>query len=1204
MSESRKLSHFLMGEQHRLVQCAEILLQKGHDIYGIITAKPSIQRWAKENDLHHITPDDDVLGLLKQKPFDIFFSCYNFWPVTSEILTLPRKYAINFHDSPLPSYAGVNATNWALINGEIFHGITWHVMTDVIDAGDILKQATFPITDEDTALTLNAKGYEKSIELFAELVDELAEGREKPMQQDLGGRSYFPRWKRPSAACTLDWSRSAEDIDALCRALDFGSYPNPLGLPKAFLGDQWFIVKQVEILGSEASVAPGTITRANKEKINVATKTWQVALREFTSFNGESLSPSDFLRKSGLKAGDMLPILDDERADAITRINTALSRHEDFWIERLASLEPIEVAYAKRRALKPGKRRYQEARFSTPVPVLAKQGIPVKPGDCILAAFTLYLSRIGGKENFDVSFRDFSLQEKLAGNEDLFASHVPLRVDAEYEQKFEDYCQAIQEQIESTRSHGSFARDLVLRDPTLRETLTQDVSPRLPVALERVQRLSDYRPGCDAELVVVIPDDGGESLWLYDEVYDRRSIDRMSQQFTVLLNDIAVGPHESIGKLSIVPEKESRMLLTEWHGPCLEYPQDTCLHHRFEAQVERTPDAEALVFEDEGMTYGQLNRRANRIAHKLRALGVGPETLVGLCVERSLDMVVGIIGILKAGGAYVPLNPAYPQERLAFMLEDTQASVVLTQQTLLDRVPSTSAEILCLDTFDSESTPDDSIADANLRSGAKPENLAYVIYTSGSTGKPKGVLITHGNVTRLFDATESWFNFGREDVWTLFHSYSFDFSVWEMWGALLYGGRLLVIPHDISRSPSEFYKLLVRERVTVLNQTPSAFLQLIQAEETIEPDSDLALRFVIFGGEALDLQSLKPWIKRHGDTNPQLVNMYGITETTVHVTYRPLTAEDIQTAPGSVIGVPIPDLQLYVLDRNLRPVPIGVAGELFVGGAGLARGYLNRPELTEERFIPDPFSKNPGARLYKTGDIARYFLNRDLEYLGRADHQVQIRGFRVEPGEIETVLTEHETVGQTAVLVREDRPGDQRLVAYFVPPSDQTVSITELRDHLRGKLPDYMIPHHFVKMATMPLTINGKVDRRALPPPSQDHQLKETYVKPRNEVEKNVAAIWKELLQVNNIGIRDSFFELGGHSLLLAKMLTRLKESFDNALSIVDLFRYPTIETLAKFLAQEQKDASFFAATHDLVQKQRDSLRRQKRLAATRGGSP
>ncbi|NER47173.1 MAG: amino acid adenylation domain-containing protein [Symploca sp. SIO1A3] len=553
---------------------------------------------------------------------------------------------------------------------------------------------------------------------------------------------------------------------------------------------------------------------------------------------------------------------------------------------------------------------------------------------------------------------------------------------------------------------------------------------------------------------------------------------------------------------------------------------------------------------------------------------------MGLCVERSLEMVVGILGILKAGGAYVPLDPNYPQERLDFVLEDAQLSIILTQEQLLESLPQHQTSVVCLDR-DKETIAQHS--QSNPTGTITASNLAYVIYTSGSTGKPKGVLVNHSNVVRLFAATDSWYHFNAEDVWTLFHSYAFDFTVWEIWGALLYGGRLVVVPYLVTRSPESFYRLLCQEKVTVLNQTPSAFRQLIQVEEGIgKPPlyppkggreqgtgNNLKLRLVIFGGEALEINSLQPWFERHGDQKPQLVNMYGITETTVHVTYRPLSLADLDSA-ASVIGRPIPDLQMYVLDEYLQPVPIGIPGEMYVGGSGVTRGYLNRPQLTAERFIANPFGN---SKLYKTGDLARYLPNGELEYLGRIDNQVKIRGFRIELGEIEALLTQHPDIWESVVLVREEQPGDKLLVAYIVPQSESSVTLTQLRQYLQAKLPVYMVPSSFVILESLPLTDNGKIDRRALPAPdSVRPELENVFVAPSTPQEKILAAIWTNVLGIEQVGIHDNFFALGGDSIRSIQILSQAKEQGLN-FSVQQLFQHQTIyELLQKLKAEDQSE--------------------------------
>jgi len=663
------------------------------------------------------------------------------------------------------------------------------------------------------------------------------------------------------------------------------------------------------------------------------------------------------------------------------------------------------------------------------------------------------------------------------------------------------------------------------------------------------------------------------------DLFEAATIERLAGHFQNLLAAAIAEPERPISQLPLLSAAERTQALFGWNAGGQSFPDRPALPERFEAQVARAPNAIAVTCEGAALTYAELNARANQLAHYLRVLGVQPEALVALCLERSLDLVVAILGVLKAGCAYLPLDLAYPPERLAFMLTDANSSVIVTQQALLDRLPQHAATTICLD----RDWP--SIAQSptsNLQLPISPDSLAYVIYTSGSTGQPKGVMVTHANVVRLFTATEHWYGFSASDVWTLFHSYAFDFSVWELWGALLYGGRLVVVPYWVSRSPEAFHQLLVDEQVTVLNQTPSAFRQLVRVDAaSAVPAERLMLRYVIFGGEALEFQSLRPWFERHGDRRPQLVNMYGITETTVHVTYRPVSLADLDGTPGSLIGEPIPDLQIYVLDPQRQPVPLGVPGELYVGGAGVARGYLNRPELTAERFLmadfglpisdlgPQSALRHRQSKIYKTGDLARRLVNGDLEYLGRIDQQVKIRGFRIELGEIEAVLGRYPGVREALVLAREDTPGDKRLVAYLVPAPGlaEPLHIAGLRAALQERLPDYMVPSAFVVLEALPLTPNGKVDRRALPPPEAARRdLASEYVAPRTAAEEALAQIWSMLLGLERVGVHDNFFELGGDSILSLQVIARARQA-GLALTPRQLFEHPTIAGLATVAA-------------------------------------
>jgi amino acid adenylation domain-containing protein len=589
------------------------------------------------------------------------------------------------------------------------------------------------------------------------------------------------------------------------------------------------------------------------------------------------------------------------------------------------------------------------------------------------------------------------------------------------------------------------------------------------------------------------------------------------------------------------------------------------VHLLVEAQAAQRPHAIAVVCDAERLSYAELNARANQVAHRLRKAGVGPETMVGIHMERGARTIVGILGILKAGGCYVPIDLQYPKDRVAFILENSGAKALVTDGEQREAVAEFKGAVVRLDeTFSGISTESDANPDCNV-TGSNP---AYVIYTSGSTGRPKGVIVTHHNVARLFSATDHWYGFSDRDVWTVFHSFAFDFSVWEIWGALFYGGTTVVVPYRVSRSPELFYDLLAREGVTVLNQTPSAFRQLIWAEKNAARRHHLKLRYVIFGGEALELQSLRPWYESHPDNAPLLVNMYGITETTVHVTYRPIRLADVEANLGSVIGEPIPDLTIHLFDEQQKPVDIGEAGEIYVGGEGVARGYLNRPELNAERFI-----QQSGERLYRSGDLARRLENGDLEYLGRIDHQVKIHGFRIELGEIESVLNSHASLRESAVIADEST-GEKRLVAYIVARDGQP-AVNELREFAGRRLPAYMVPAKFIFLQTMPLTVNGKVDRKALPAPDTARPNLETeFMAPRDEKEKILAEIWQDVLRVDQIGVRDNFFELGGDSIRSIQVLARAQEK-GVGFSLQRLFRNPTIEALANITDQndDQLDA-------------------------------
>ena len=645
------------------------------------------------------------------------------------------------------------------------------------------------------------------------------------------------------------------------------------------------------------------------------------------------------------------------------------------------------------------------------------------------------------------------------------------------------------------------------------------------------------------------------------DVHEKGFVIDLLDQLEECLTSIVQDANAPVGSISISPQKQQTRLIESFGSKPEHVGSDQTIVDVFLEQCLSRPDAIAVCSGNNTLTYSELLRRATTLAHLLSQHNLERETLVAVCLERNNELIIAILATLLAGCAYVPLDPAYPKSRVDFITSDSECPIIITSSAFVDKVSTSGTHVVNIDSVDWSA---DQSTEALSEYRPKSTDTAYIIYTSGSTGNPKGVLVTHANVVRLFGATEQWFGFNSDDVWTMYHSYAFDFSVWEIWGALLYGGRLVIVPYWESRSPESFRELLKKESVTVLNQTPSAFKQLMQVESELDPGDVLALRSIIFGGEALDIGSLQPWITKYGDDCPQLVNMYGITETTVHVTYRRILEADVSNARGSLIGVPIPDLAVFILDEQQRLCPIGVPGEMYVGGQGVARGYLRRPELTQSRFLENVRVGNAAWRLYRSGDIARYVGLNEIEYIGRADNQVKINGFRIELGEIESAIRSFGGISDCAAMARSDEDGHHRLVAYFIGSASSELDTNDLRDYLEQQLPAHCVPRSFVQMDSFPLTGNGKLDYKALPAPQPAASVgSKLIIPPDGPIESALADVWRDVLGIDSVSVTDSFFNLGGDSILSIRAVSSLRrEGF--RITPKQLFESPTIRELAK----------------------------------------
>jgi len=671
------------------------------------------------------------------------------------------------------------------------------------------------------------------------------------------------------------------------------------------------------------------------------------------------------------------------------------------------------------------------------------------------------------------------------------------------------------------------------------------------------------------------------------DLFDRTTIKRMCRHFEMLLESIVADPSQRIANLPILTTEEKHQIVVEWNTTRLEYPKERSFQKLFEAQVEKTPEVTALVFENQKLTYQQLNARANQLAHHLKKMGVGPDVLVGIYVERSVEMLVGLLGILKAGGAYVPLDPAYPMERIAYMLQDSGASVLLTQEKLVNQLPKHDAQVLCLDRDRKKISQE---VDDNPCGEPMPENVAYVIYTSGSTGKPKGVAVQHYTLVNFLNSMASEPGLISTDVLLAVTTLSFDISGLELYLPLMIGAQVNLVSREVASDGRRLSKALADSAATVMQATPATWQLLLESGWQGSPQLK-----ILCGGEALP----RELANRLLHCCESLWNMYGPTESTIWSAVQKVEGGEVPIS----IGRPIANTQMYILDRNFNPVPIGVYGELYIGGDGLARGYLNRSELTAEKFVPHPFSHEDGARMYSSGDQARFLSDGRIELVGRLDHQVKVRGFRIELGEIEATLALHKAVDQVVVVVRggADSSDDKHLAAYMIAASEQEPTVGDLRGFLMESLPEYMVPTAFVFLDALPLTPNGKVDRKALPSPEGVHpKLGSEYVAPQSEIERTVASIWQEVLKVEKVGIDDNFFDLGGHSMLLVRIQGKLSEAFDRDISIIELFKYPTVNTLAQYVAQEDpSDEADFQKFQDIAQKQKQAMVRHKKLSRT-----
>ncbi len=1108
-------SAVLVGEGTLLLQCAASLLERGHEIVALVAPGPDAEAFARARGIHRLEPAA-LAGGLAGIECDYLFSIVNRLVLPDSVVGRARRWAINYHDAPLPRYAGVHATSWALLAGEPRHGISWHLITSDIDAGDILAQRAVDVAGDDTALTLNAKCYEAALAAFNDLVPELAAGTAQPRAQDLSRRTYFHRHARPSAHGVIDWRNRAEDIIRLVRALAFGPYENRLGTATLALGSR--LAGCGAALLAEGCGAVGEVLSADDTSVTIACADGAVRLSDLRyADDGLTFSPRAQLAAAGLHGGARLAVLTDAEVAALDLAGALAAPHEMFWVGRLARLLP---ATHPALADQIGPVAPRQSRV-IPVPAALHSLGPLG----LVALLGEYLGRVSADEVIHVAW---PASAPLPG---LFAAWVPLPLERRRGETLGAATERVREAAEQLGRRQSYDRTVRVRYPRLAAAPTE-----LPIAIA----CGPNALASDAAMGFVIAADATECRLDFapGRLAPAAAAD-IVRHLAHLFSAAADAPDASLEILPLLGTAEVQRLIRDWNATARAFPDQTTVHELIGTRIAAAPNAIAVRFEDEEITYRELDRRADELAGRIRSAGAGRGVAVAVHLERSLDLVVSFLAVLRSGGVYLPVDPRYPAERVRYMLEDAGATVVVTHSALSANVPTARATIVCVD------APAELPAATRGSQPSGPDDPAYMIYTSGSTGRPKGVLLSHRGLCNLMAQGPDMRHSADSRV-LQFASCSFDASVYEMALTLGAGATLVLARQETLATPADLVALLRREGITEVTLPPALLRAL--------PDAEIpALRTIIVAGEACGPDVVARWAP--GRT---FINAYGPSETTVCASFTVCDPDDPRVPS---IGRPIANVRIHILDAAGLPVPPGLPGELCIGGAGVGLGYHNRPELTAERFVTDPFGA-PGARLYRTGDLATYRPDGAIEFLGRRDGQVKLRGFRIETGEIEAALARDTSVRDVAVIVH-GSGADAQLVAYVVPASTAALDPQALRSGLRGLLPDFMIPTAYVSLPAIPVSPTGKVDRRALPAP-KNAGIAAEYLAPATPMEERLCRIWSEVLGVARVGTADSFFDLGGNSLQAGRALARVRQETGAELGLRAMFVAPTVRAFVR----------------------------------------
>lgn len=1168
--ENTLFSCYLIGEDRLLLECADIILSNEHLILGIISPFSAAEEYCLKKDIPYFRNIKEVLPTISTANYDYLFSIINGAILPLSLLQTPRCLPINYHNSPLPKYAGLHAPSWAILNNEQRHGVSWHIMVEEIDAGDILKQTFIEIEPNETGLSLSVKCYQAAVSTFKELIYDLSHHHIRTIPQDLTQRSYYDYYKKPRHGGWINWHDSAEAIDRLCRALNLGHhYHNRLALPKFNIGEDFFIINQLNIINTPCAEAPGTLLEITADYWQVATKTLPVQLSHIVALDKEpSLGLLELADKYGLKPGVQLPTAHEKTLLEYEYLEEMHAIHERFWVQQkqqfAAAILPFQSLAMELPKRQPLKLIASIDASNFPFPEVHKHSNSIS--NYLFAALLIYLYRLGNEENLGVGFSHPQLHQLPENIAPLFSQVIPFSISFKKNFSVEKVLDTFFKRLSDFDKHLSFSNDIFCRYPEL----SSDGQFHYPitVVIGHEQSLKNQIPLLNSSVIITISNTD-KIEWYCREQNENLQfiINNSSNHLPILIEGMLNKPNELIKKLPLLSPQETEQLLITWNQTQTPYPRDKSLIQLFTEQVENSPAQIALITETKQFSYQDLDNYSSLLAKHLQAEGVLSNQHIAICTAQQPHLLIGILAILKTGAAYIPIDANYPVSQIQFILNDSNTTLMLSSDAAGKKIvtccESQKIPIVYLDNF--------TAADASKGNklscwvNRNPNDLAYIMYTSGTTGKPKGVMIPHRGINRLVKAT-NFIEISPTDRILQAASISFDASTLEIWGALLNGATLVAIPQSVLLNASLFGRFLEEKDISILWLTSALYNEYA----AINPAMFKNLSYLLVGGDVLNAERIMNVLYCKEGTPGLMINGYGPTENTTFTTTYAIKAQKkpYQSIP---IGKPVANTTAYILDEHLQPTAVGVPGELYTGGDGVGLGYWNRPELSSSRFIPNLYDKEKNSLLYKTGDMVRWLPDGNIDYLSRQDNQIKIRGFRVELEAIYATLLHHDRINQCAVRVYENEKHQKFIVAYVV--FKETTEILAIQQYLMAHLPAYMIPGFFIPVEKLPLTLNGKVDFRKLPVPDFSvHALRADYVAPHSKIEKQLAQIWCDLFELSQIGIHDSFFDLGGHSLMVTQLILKVKEHFHYDLPLQVFLEKPSISHLANLV--EKKDPS------------------------------